>query len=72
MTTEACPKEILQQPRHASHAVVAVLSTTPESVLDDYERLLEMAKVSDSLDTGQDTLLKLNLSWTEVLSGLLF
>ena len=65
MTTEACPKEILQQPRHASHAVVAVLSTTPESVLDDYERLLEMAKVSDSLDTGQDTLLKLNLSWTK-------
>jgi len=65
MTTEARPQEILKRPRHASSAKVAVLSTTPERVLDDYERLLELAEVSGNLDPGGETLLKLNLSWTK-------
>jgi uncharacterized protein (DUF362 family) len=65
MTTEDRPQEILKRPRHPGSAKVAVLSTTPESVLDDYVRLLEMANVSSSLDPGEETLLKLNLSWTK-------
>jgi len=65
MTTEARPQEILNRPRHAGSAKVAVLATTPERVLDDYEHLLELAEVSSSLDPGAETLLKLNLSWTK-------
>jgi len=65
MTTEVRPQEILNRPRHPGHAKVAVLSTAPERVLDDYERLLELAEVSANLDPGEETLLKLNLSWTK-------
>ncbi len=65
MTTEARPQYILNRPRHPGGAKVAVLSTTPESVLDDYERLLDLAEVSSNLDPGEETLLKLNLSWTK-------
>ncbi len=46
-------------------ALVAVLHTTPETVLDDYERLLEMAGLSRALDPGLPTVIKLNLSWTK-------
>lgn len=55
----------MQRPRRTDRAVVAVLSTTPESVLDDYERLMDLAGVSSSLDPGVETLIKLNLSWTK-------
>ena len=65
MTTEARPQERLQRPRHAGRAVVAVLSTTPKTVLDDYQRLLELADVAGALDPSADTLIKLNLSWTK-------
>lgn len=65
MTTKPRPEEILRRPRHADSAVVGVLSTSPESILDDYVRLLELVDLSDNLDPGKDTLLKLNLSWTK-------
>lgn len=55
----------MQRPRRTDRAVVAVLSTTPESVLDDYERLMDLAGVSSSLNPGVETLIKLNLSWTK-------
>ena len=46
-------------------ALVAVVKTRPETVIEDYGRLMELAKYRDALDPGRDTLLKLNLSWTK-------
>lgn len=65
MTTEVRPQERLKRPRHPGTARVAVLSTTPESVLDDYQRLFELAELTEALDPAAETLLKLNLSWTK-------
>lgn len=42
---------------------VAILRTTPETVLDDYARLMELAHYQDNLPNDQDTLLKINISW---------
>jgi len=42
---------------------VAVLRTTPETVLDDYRRLCELADLKDALDPGATTILKDNISW---------
>ncbi len=47
------------------HATVAVLKTTPRTVLDDYGRLLRLAKYDQLLSREGETLLKLNLSWTK-------
>lgn len=44
---------------------VAAVFTRPETVLDDYRRLLDLVGVTDALSREQDTLLKLNLSWTK-------
>ncbi len=44
---------------------VAALFTKPETVVDDYRRLLDLIGVIDGLDRETDTLLKLNLSWTK-------
>ncbi|MCK5407611.1 MAG: DUF362 domain-containing protein, partial [Candidatus Krumholzibacteria bacterium] len=44
---------------------VAVLFTSPESVLDDYQRLMELASWRESLTGERELLLKLNLSWTK-------
>ena len=42
---------------------VAVLYTTPETVIDDYARLLDLADYQTALLPGIDTFLKVNLSW---------
>lgn len=46
-------------------ATVAVLKTRPETVLDDYARVMELAGYRQTLDPARDTLVKLNLSWTK-------
>lgn len=46
-------------------AKVAVLKTTPETVLDDYAKLLHLAEYEKSISKDNDTLIKLNLSWTK-------
>jgi uncharacterized protein (DUF362 family) len=46
-------------------ATVAVLNTTPETVLDDYCHLMHMAAYEGWIDKTKDTILKLNLSWTK-------
>jgi len=46
-------------------ARVAVLKTKPETVLDDYRRLMRMAQYEGFIDCEKDTILKLNLSWTK-------
>jgi uncharacterized protein (DUF362 family) len=44
-------------------AIVAALRTRPESVLDDYARLIELAGVQQHLSPGATTILKDNISW---------
>jgi uncharacterized protein (DUF362 family) len=45
-------------------ARVAVIRTSPETVVDDYPRLMEMAGLFDTLSPDEDLIIKLNLSWT--------
>ncbi len=42
---------------------VAVLKTSPETVIDDYRRLMNMAGYRDALPRDRETLLKINISW---------
>jgi uncharacterized protein (DUF362 family) len=42
---------------------VAVLKTTPETVLDDYARLMRLAEYERYLPRDRDTALKINISW---------
>ncbi|HEX7407867.1 MAG TPA: DUF362 domain-containing protein [Candidatus Binatia bacterium] len=42
---------------------VAVLKTQPETVLADYQRLMEMAEVQHHLNASSTTILKDNISW---------
>ena len=44
---------------------VAVVRTSPETVLEDIHRAMEMAEVERWLTAERDLLLKLNLSWTK-------
>jgi uncharacterized protein (DUF362 family) len=44
-------------------AIVGALRTRPESVLDDYARLFELAGGSNALASGATTILKDNISW---------
>ena len=43
--------------------IVAALRTTPETVLDDYQRLAELAGMEKALQRGSTTILKDNISW---------
>ena len=42
---------------------VAVLKTSPHTVLDDYTRLADLAGMGDALQKGAKTILKDNISW---------
>jgi uncharacterized protein (DUF362 family) len=42
---------------------VAVLKTTPETVIEDYARLMDMADFKTHLPKDKDTILKINISW---------
>lgn len=48
---------------------VAVLRTKPETVLDDYQRLCELAGMKDALDPSATTILKDNISWHLLYPG---
>jgi uncharacterized protein (DUF362 family) len=43
--------------------VVAVVKTTPETVLDDYRRAMELAGFEAALPKDKETILKINVSW---------
>ncbi|MDI6738398.1 MAG: DUF362 domain-containing protein [Nanoarchaeota archaeon] len=43
---------------------VTVVHTSPETVLDDYKRLLETSEVKKHIPSQEELLLKLNLSWS--------
>lgn len=60
------PVEQRAAPTAAARAArVAVVRTGPETVLEDYARVMDLAGFRDVLDRGRDTLVKLNLSWTK-------
>lgn len=42
---------------------VAILRTSPETVLDDYARLMHLARYEENLPKDNTTLLKINISW---------
>jgi uncharacterized protein (DUF362 family) len=44
---------------------VALLRTQPETVLDDYRRLLKLADYESALPKDKSTLLKINISWQQ-------
>ncbi len=44
---------------------VAVLHTTPETVLEDYRRLMQLAGFEQALPKDKATLLKINISWQQ-------
>jgi uncharacterized protein (DUF362 family) len=46
-------------------SVVAVVKTRPESVLEDYGKVMRLAGYQDTISRQGNTLLKLNLSWTQ-------
>jgi uncharacterized protein (DUF362 family) len=52
-------------PPAARTARVAVVRTRPETVIEDYARVMDLAGFRDTIAADRDTLIKLNLSWTK-------
>lgn len=48
---------------------VAVVRTTPETILQDIQRAMQLAQVEDALDADSTTILKNNLSWHLMYPG---
>ena len=48
---------------------VAVLRTKPETVLEDYQRLCDLAGIKEALDPASKTILKDNISWHLLFPG---
>jgi len=48
-----------------TRATVAVLKTSPATVVEDYRTLMELGSYRRFLPADRDTLIKLNLSWTK-------
>ena len=55
--------------RPSQPAVVAVVATRPETVLDDIQRAMVLAGVSKHLTPDATTLLKINISWQHWYPG---
>jgi len=49
----------------SNRATVAVVKTRPESVLEDYGKVMRLAGYQSTVSPAGETLLKLNLSWTQ-------
>jgi uncharacterized protein (DUF362 family) len=45
------------------HGLVAVVKTTPETILDDIQKVMKLANVEKALPNGPTTGLKINISW---------
>ena len=48
---------------YAGKGKVAIVKTSPETVLEDYSRVMELAGFREALPPENDTLLKINISW---------
>jgi len=46
-------------------SLVAVVKTSPSTVLEDYGKVMRLAEYQKTIQPGGDTMLKLNLSWTQ-------
>jgi uncharacterized protein (DUF362 family) len=44
--------------------IVTVIQTNPRSIINDYNQLLDISKISQSIPPDSETLIKLNLSWS--------
>ena len=53
----------------STRSQVAVLRTRPETVLQDYERLAELAGMKAALNPGATTIIKDNISWHYPMPG---
>lgn len=53
----------------SKRAVVAVVATRPETVVEDYQRVMELAGVAQHLAPRTETLLKINISWQHWYPG---
>ena len=53
----------------SQRAVVSVVATRPETVLEDYQSAMELAGVAQHLALGIETLLKINISWQHWYPG---
>ena len=61
--TSTVPKVTSVSTSATRKSTVAAVFTTPETVLDDYARLAELAGMEDHLPRDLPTLLKINISW---------
>ncbi len=52
-----------------SKSKVAVLKTSPQTVIEDYERLMRLADFEEHLPKDKDTILKINISWHYFFPG---
>jgi uncharacterized protein (DUF362 family) len=50
-------------------AKVAILRTTPGTVVDDYQKLCQLAGIEKALDSSATTILKDNITWHNVFPG---
>ena len=50
-------------------AVVALLRTTPATVVEDYRRLCQLAGLEKALNASRTTILKDNITWHNVFPG---
>jgi uncharacterized protein (DUF362 family) len=51
------------------HSKVAVLKTRPDTVFEDYKRLMNLAEYSKFIPKDKDTALKINISWHHFYPG---
>ena len=63
MTTQGHPEAAQNTPSGRAKSVVAVVRTRPETVLEDYGRVMRMGGYQSVLPTGVPVLLKINISW---------
>ncbi|MEE9248656.1 MAG: DUF362 domain-containing protein, partial [Dehalococcoidia bacterium] len=65
MSTETRTEEKDRTPetRRVKRSRVSVLYTSPDTVLEDYRRAMELAGVEEHLPKDTATLLKINISW---------
>jgi uncharacterized protein (DUF362 family) len=64
--TTVLENPVTNPPRQSpTTARVAVVRTRPETVIEDYARVMDLAGYQDTISKDRDTLLKLNLSWTK-------
>ena len=52
-----------------TRSVVGVLKTSPNTVIEDYKKLLRMVEYQRYLPSDNDTALKINISWAKFYPG---